>query len=104
MNTAHITIEPEPSSPSQNVSINTIKPEPPPSHSVYNPPNQEETQWIDDAQHSATLDMARISKCNAAHQNNTAYTPRIKYAIGTTRLDAHILSLQQHIAAQQHKE
>ena len=43
VNTAHVPIEPEPPSPSHDISINTIEPEPPPLHSVYDPPNQEET-------------------------------------------------------------
>ena len=43
VNTIRIFINPEPPSPSHDVLINTIKPEPPPSLSAYDLPNQEET-------------------------------------------------------------
>ena len=75
---ARIEIEPEPPPPQHNLSIPEIDPEPPPSlpPEEYNP-TPEETQWIEDAQYSATQEMARVRMCNDTHNQSVSYTPFI---------------------------
>ena len=86
LNKAHTTIEPEPPPPQQKSTIATIEPEP--------PPNSDETQWIQDVQHSAANNMARIRMCNEIHTQGITYTPFTSQKQGPTRLEQHILYLQ----------
>ena len=81
MNKVRIAIEPEPSPPQDKNMIETIESEPSPS--------SDETQWINDVNHSATIHTASIKMHNDVYNNNIKYTPFIRKMKGSMRLNQH---------------